>query len=180
MFFLALAGLSSCQPYLHEKSQPIPSSIAIQKNKAIKITVENENELSRIYTIDDTGMITIPYIGQVQVDHKTMSQIEEDITRKLMDGYILQPKVYAEISAQNNVYILGAVKNPGQYEIPNDAALLINVIAIAGGYTAHAQKNSLEVLRQNEEGLQHYKKISPLTPLKPGDTIIVNEASFWK
>ncbi len=122
----------------------------------------------------------MPYIGKVQVNEKSVTEIENDITTRLQDGYILHPEVSVKKTNSNTFYIVGAVKNPGRYTIPDDAAILVNAIAIAGGYAAHADKKSVELVRKKNDKVQHHKNASTLSPLRAGDTIIVKDGGFWQ
>ncbi len=180
IIFLALAGLSSCQPYMMPNPQNYTHPIEQSQNAQVKVTVLDEGDLTHIYDIDDAGMILMPYIGQVHVSGKSSQTIEFEITERLQEGYILQPQVSVQHINANSFYILGAVKNPGRYTMPNDAALLVNAIAMAGGYAAGADQKAVELIRKKNKEVQQYKNASPLSPLRTGDTIIVKGGVFWK
>ena len=174
-----LAFITSCQSIRthnpHTYTQPPKFTDEIQ----IDVNVLDEPELSQKYSIDDSGMILMPYIGKVHVNDKSASEIEKDITTRLQDGYILHPKVSVKKTNTNTFYIVGAVKNPGRYTMPDDAALLVNAIAIAGGYAALADEKSVELIRKKKGKIQHHKNASALSPLRAGDTIIVRSGGLW-
>ncbi len=178
--FLALAGLTSCQPLMAPYPQNYTHTAAQTQNAQIKITVLDEDELSRIYDIDDAGKILMPYIGQVHVSGKPHQDLELEITERLQEGYILTPQVSVSHINANSFYILGAVKNPGRYTIPNDAALLVNAVAIAGGYSIGADKKSVNLIRKKNNEIKQHNNASLLSPLRAGDTIIVRGGVFWK
>lgn len=119
----------------------------------------------------------MPLIGKVQVNNKNAPEIEQEITKRLQDGYILHPKVSVKKEATNSFYIIGAVKNPGRYNIPDDAALLIDAIAIAGGYAASNKIESVELIRKKNGEIKHHKNTHVLSPLRAGDTIIIRGSS---
>jgi polysaccharide export outer membrane protein len=177
--FLCLAGITSCHGSLTRIPQNYTHPQTHTDEIQIKVNILDEPELSQTYSIDDSGMILMPYIGKVQVNGKSVSAIEQDIRTRLQDGYILHPTVSVKKTNTNTFYIVGAVKNPGRYSIPDDAAVLVNAIAIAGGYAANADKKSVELVREKREQVQHYQNASVLSPLRAGDTIIVRGGGLW-
>jgi protein involved in polysaccharide export with SLBB domain len=64
--------------------------------------------------------------------------------------------LFVPLSLENNIYVLGEVKNPGLYPI-KDESTVVKAITEAGGYTANARLKSCVVIRrfpQDEEGLK--------------------------
>ncbi len=146
--------------------------------ETLHIEVLDETELSRHYTIDDTGMILMPLLGKIHVGGKTATNIETILTASLQDGYILNPIISVYPIEERAFYILGEVQSPGRYNLPKGQASILNAVALAGGFTPHAHKNKFDLVRSKGEDKYHSKNNSAYTDLLPGDIIIVKERFF--
>jgi len=69
------------------------------------------------------------------------------------------------------IYIVGAINNPGYYTLPADAGHILNIIALAGGYTDNANKVSFELVR-NIDG-KYYRKQAQIGALDYHDDDII-------
>ena len=81
-----------------------------------------------------------------------------------------------EIEVYRPFFVLGEVTYPGQYPyVPN--MTVENAIAIAGGFTPRASKNSVTVRRMAQgDPISHDRPLQ--YPLRPGDTVTVSERWF--
>lgn len=155
---------------------PLTPLIFINGDK-VKITVLNEDELNHIYFIERDGAIAFPMLGKVKIAGMTPKQTEQKIGSLLRDGYILHPEISIEAIIENDIYILGAVQNPGRYHLPERTANILNAVALAGGFTQNAHQNDFEIV-QYING-EEEKKItnSGYSVIKASDIIIVKENS---
>ena len=73
------------------------------------------------------------------------------------------------------IYVVGAINKPGYYTLPPHAGHILNVIALAGGYTNKANKNEFELVR-DIDGV-YYRKQAQTGALSyhNGDIIIIEE-----
>jgi polysaccharide export outer membrane protein len=142
----------------------------------LRIVVYGQDGLSNSYTVDAGGMITMPLIGAVSARGSTPAELARVVASRLRSGYIREPHVAAEIETYRPFFILGEVAAPGQYPyVPNMTAE--NAVAIAGGFTARASRNGVDLTRPSAEGLRR-GKVPLTTPLRPGDTVTVGERWF--
>lgn len=74
-----------------------------------------------------------------------------------------------------HIYIVGAIKNPGYYTLPPEAGHILNIIALAGGYTNKANTDSFEIVR-NIDG-KYYRKQAQTGALEyhDGDIVIIEK-----
>jgi polysaccharide export outer membrane protein len=74
------------------------------------------------------------------------------------------------------VYIVGEVKSPGMYAMPEQLTVL-QAIALAGGFTDRGSSKHLRVVRQSN-GFAIELKVISRDVLRPGDTVVVGERLF--
>ena len=88
------------------------------------------------YVVTETGKISIPEVGVVDVLGLTESQLEQEIKQILAPGVLKDPSVtVALFSSQQRAFsILGnGVPTPGRYGIPRHDFRLTDALATAGG-----------------------------------------------
>jgi polysaccharide export outer membrane protein len=92
------------------------------------------------------------------------------------------------VPAGNTFYVLGEVKRPGAYQL-DQAATVLEGVALAGGFTEKAAPNRTRVIRNHKDGRQEAIVIDlndvikrgrkdKDVPLTPNDVIVVPESYF--
>jgi len=155
---------------------PAGNQYTLDSGDRLRIVVFGQDGLTNSYIVSASGNIDMPLIGPVGARGTTTDQLAGRISEKLRDGYIREPHVAVEVEGYRPFFILGEVTQPGQYPyVANMTAE--TAVAIAGGFTPRASRNSI-VLNRNYNGRQ-VRMAVPLTfPLRPGDTISVQERWF--
>ncbi len=128
--------------------QPTPQAdYVVGPQDVVRVTVFDEPDLSGLHTVDTTGVITVGFIGRVMVEGLTLREIQEEVAKRLRDGFLLNPQVSTEIQEyrEQSVYVLGEVVSPGIYQHSGNLSL-IEVISMAGGLTAQAG-TELQIVR---------------------------------
>jgi polysaccharide export outer membrane protein len=142
----------------------------------LRIVVFGQEGLSAIYAVDASGSITMPLIGAVHARGSAPAALAKVIADKLRGGYIREPHVAVEIETYRPFFILGEVTTPGQYAyVPN--MTVENAVAIAGGFTPRAERKKATLSRV-VDGIPTRGPVPNITPVRPGDTIIVPERWF--
>jgi len=99
--------------------------------------------------IDGWGEITMPYIGEVHIVGKTVSEAERLIESSYIDGGIYK-KINAIVVAEAEVYFVrGEATRRGKYAL-SGAVTLLQAISEAGGFTPFANKRKIKVMRGDE------------------------------
>ncbi|MFN7055059.1 polysaccharide biosynthesis/export family protein [Hyphomonas sp.] len=142
----------------------------------LRVTVFGHQDLSGEFEVDGTGSISMPLIGQVTAENLTTVQLEQAIAERLSDGYLLNPRVSAEVINYRPFYILGEVNRPGEYPYTNGLTVQ-NAVAAAGGYTYRANQRIIFIRSMGEEREVAYT-LTPSTVVRPGDTIRIGERIF--
>jgi len=142
----------------------------------LRVVVFGQEGLTSTYIVDATGKISMPLIGSVSARGCTTTQLARAISDKLRNGYVREPHVAIEVESYRPFFILGEVIAPGLYPyVPN--MTVETAVAIAGGFTPRAYRYDAEVSR-SQSGVTARQKVPLIAPVRPGDTITVNERWF--
>lgn len=150
----------------------------------LQISVFGQEELTTRVRVSEEGKISFPLIGDVDVKGLTKTEAENKLSRLLEEEYLQKPQVTIFILEYQSrrVSVLGAVKNPGRYELIGRETVL-EIIAQAGGFTPDAGDDIIITRENNDETKKSLMiSIEDLTlkedakvdiPLQPNDTIYV-------
>tara|TARA_R100001198_G_scaffold97042_1_gene91571 strand:+ start:5507 stop:6085 length:579 start_codon:yes stop_codon:yes gene_type:complete len=160
------------------------SAYRIGASDVLQIDVFDEPALSlEDITVDTSGTIPFPLIGEVQVAGRTGREIARDIEDRLGAEYLRNPQVtvFVTSSASQRLTVEGDVETPGVFEIKGDTSLL-QAIALAGGPTRTANLDEIIVFRHIDQevyaaqfDLREVRMgIEPNVPLEAGDIVVVS------
>lgn len=142
----------------------------------LRVFVYGQPNLSRGYTVDHDGHITIPLIGTVKARGHTTQALEHIIRRELAAEYVRDPKVTVDIQENRPFFILGEVKTAGKY--PYVSGMTVETaIAIAGGYSERASTRKFRITRRINGWVEQIEAPSDYV-VQPGDTVYVYERFF--
>ncbi|NVO15587.1 MAG: polysaccharide export protein [Rhodoplanes sp.] len=142
----------------------------------LRVMVYGQDGLTNTYAVDAAGRLTLPLIGAVPARGRTTADLSRAIASRLRDGYLREPHVAVEVEAYRPFFILGEVTFPGQY--PFVAHMTAETaVAIAGGFTPRAYRWEIEITRPTPQGPVRLKG-PMLTPVRPGDTVVISERWF--
>jgi polysaccharide biosynthesis/export protein len=115
--------------------------------------VGSELETSRANTlpaleVGPSGMITIPFAGQIRAAGRSLRQIEQEIVARLR-GKAHEPQAIVRIArnATLNVTVLGDVKSPQRVPLTPRGERLLDVIAQAGGTSEPLERMTIQITR---------------------------------
>jgi polysaccharide export outer membrane protein len=86
--------------------------------------------------VSGTGDVTLPLIGRVKVAGMTTSEIERNVSRRLVAAGVLRnPQVSVQVAEYRSrvVAVIGSVERPGLYPVTRAAATVADLIWMAGG-----------------------------------------------
>lgn len=184
MVALALAVLTGPAGAQAVRNAPIaagsvvdPAAYTLGPGDEIRVQVFGEDDLSGTFPVDGSGMVRLPLIGQMRVTGVTIRGFENMVADKLAEGkYLVHPSVSINVSKYRPFYILGEVRNPGEYSYISGMNLL-TAVALAGGYTYRADTSNVYV-RANGSNREVEEPATGATPVRPGDIIRVRESFF--
>jgi len=118
----------------------------------LEISVFGLDQLNRKVRVSEDGKISLPLLGELAVEGLTKTELEKKVSKLLEEKYLQNPQVTIFILEYQSkkVSVLGAVRNPGSFELPGRQTLL-QIISQAGGLTPEAG-NEIVVIRQMPDG----------------------------
>jgi polysaccharide export outer membrane protein len=151
----------------------------IQNDSLLSIQVSGEPSLSKEYTVNGQGDITMDMLGKVHLGGQTPDQAKETLTKGLTK-YLKLFEVTLSIVGEygGRVLVYGEVLKPGAVRVRSDSTLL-DVLAEAGQPTAAADTKHIKIVRKETKAeevrdLEAILKDNALnTPISAGDTVTV-------
>jgi polysaccharide export outer membrane protein len=145
------------------------------------VPAEDVAQFTGIYTIDESGMVNLPYAGPIKAGGLPASQVQVAIQNKLIaDQIYTNPTVIVNPPVGRSISVSGSVRAPGRIQYSSDLTLL-SAISAAGGLGDFGG----DLVRLTRGGkVQKYsikklKKDPSQDPLiQPGDQIEVVEGLF--
>ena len=106
----------------------------------------------------------------------TTYDLGASITSLLGTDYVRNPEVAVEVVSYRPVFVIGEVRNAGQFSF-QPGMTVETAVAVAGGYSPRANQQSF-VIARIVDGAPAEIEASPLERVRPGDTVRVNERYF--
>lgn len=140
----------------------------------INIAVYEEPDMSFELVVNDSGIFSYPYLGNIQLIGKSTAQLEDELTQGLIGDVLVKPNISVTVAEYRPFSIGGEVKNPGNY--PYEPNLTVKkAINLAGGVTDWSNGKRFKVERAK---IIHGEKFTQDTLIYPGDTITVLPRRF--
>lgn len=138
----------------------------------LDIKVFGLDELDSTVRVSEDGTITLPLVGEVKVKGLTKGRLEKRLSELLEEKYLHNPQVTVFIREYQStrVSVLGAVRNPGLYDLLGRETLM-QIISQAGGLTTEAGEEII-IMRQREDGTSDSFRISVDDLFVKGDAML--------
>jgi polysaccharide biosynthesis/export protein len=148
----------------------------------LDISVWKNPELSRTVPVRPDGKVSLPLVNDIQAAGLTPTALRQQLIERLSE-YIPTPEVAVIVREVHSmkVAVVGSVKTPGRYELKSTATVL-EMIALAQGFTDFASRDRVVILRQvNGESQRipfNYRKVAAGDEqanliVQPGDIVVV-------
>lgn len=97
------------------------------------------------YLVDENGYVSFPVIGNLKVSDYSTIELADSLKTKLKD-YVQDPIVHIKIE-NFKVTVLGEVRNPGTFQIPNERITILEAIGLAGDLTINGMRKEVTLIR---------------------------------
>jgi polysaccharide export outer membrane protein len=179
---LALAGCGGTRSYNWAAERA--AGYRVGPGDVVKINVWKHDELSQQVTVRPDGAMTMPLIGDIRADGKTVDEIAVDIGARVHKYFQDQPPVTVQIAEVRSykVYVVGEVQRGGEFT-PNHQITVLHGLALAGGFTRFASTDRIIIVRKDARGERRIPfdfsavvekgDLQQNLALQSGDTVIV-------
>ncbi len=160
-----------------EAERLLLSTYKLRAGDVISLRVFGEEDFTRDKTrLNDAGSISLPFLGEVPVLGKTVTEIQEIVTSGLKGKFLVNPRVTIWIEEYRPFFVNGMVERPGGY--PFQPGLNIRkAVSLAGGFKERASLNKIFLIKEGDAS-QLPQKVDVNTIVGPGDSITVEESFF--
>ena len=143
-----------------------PDAYVLGPDDAVKITVDDEENLDKTVTVSPDGFINYPLLGDLRVDGLTVAQLDAQITSLLARDFLVDPAVSVQLVKQRSkkVYIMGLVKHPGYHELEGDQTLLSALLS-AGGPSSFQTEARILRLPKGGDMMDDSSSMESFTPI---------------
>ncbi|SFQ41698.1 polysaccharide export outer membrane protein [Geopseudomonas sagittaria] len=153
------------------------STYKLASGDVIRINVFGEKDLSiEEIRLNDAGIFSYPFIGDVRAKGKTAAEIEQILTESLKGDYLVDPRVSVSVLTYREFFISGEVKEPGGYAF-QPGLTLRRAVALAGGLTERASTGRITIIRDQDPN-RTPEQATLDTVVMPGDTITIDQGFF--
>jgi len=185
----AQAAQQQAKPAASAARAADPDQSRIGPGDTIRINVYQSPDLSMETRVNETGAISYPLLGRVQLAGLSVTQAEQHIATELKRReFVKDPQVQIVVTnvRANQVNVLGQVGRPGRYPLDLTGMRLTEVLALAGGIVAGVGSDNV-VVTGTRNGTPFRKDVDMprlFQPgngaedivISPGDTIFVDRA----
>lgn len=159
------------------------SSYSIAAGDLLNIRVYDQDAISTRARVGPDGKIALPLAGEIDARGQGPAALARNIEARLKP-FIVAPSVAITVEEAQSVKIsvVGEVSHPGVFII-NPGAGVVQALALAGGITEYADRDSIFVLRARAAGAPLRIRLSyadltrgvgrgPALSLQAGDTVV--------
>ena len=104
--------------------------------------------------VDSDGILSLPLLEDVHIAGLT----QKEAAKKIQNGYskyLNYSKVRLEV-LNKRVYVIGEVRQPGNYTLHNEQITLLQAIAQAGDFTETANRQQILIIRSLQNGAETF------------------------
>jgi polysaccharide biosynthesis/export protein len=129
-------------------------------------------------TVDNDGMIRVPFVGSLRVAGRSVAEVETEIAARL-NGLANRPQALVRIvkNASSTVTVIGDVQSSLRFALTPGGERVLDALAAAGGVRQPTQRLSLQLTRG---GQSHTMALDDVirdpgqnVPLRAGDVLAV-------
>jgi len=143
---------------------------------SIEIVVYGEKDLTTKVRIARSGLISFPFLEDIQVIGLSIKEVEDKIYAGLLGDYLINPQVSISIVEYRPFFIHGQVVRPGGFPYQEDLRL-DKAIALAGGLTNRASKVDW-IITRTVQGKTVTIEANIATLIQPDDIIKIEQSFF--
>ncbi len=160
-FFLLLIILQVALIKISYAAAATDAFSVINVKDRLVITVLDNNHLNTDTVVLEDGYINFPYIGAIHVKGRKVKDVEDEITKKLGEGFIKYPVVTVKLTRGKDetikIFLYGEVQTRGALPF-EDKLTALKALSLARGMTTDGLYGKVKVRRKVKSG-KNYENI---------------------
>jgi polysaccharide export outer membrane protein len=171
------------------KVSPIDDAYKLAPLDTVNVTVFQVADISRDYSVDQSGRITMPLVGRIDAVGLSTTELAKAIEQRLDAKYLRNPNVTVALkeSGSRVVTVDGSVRQPGIYPAVSSLTLM-QIVALARGTDEFANPKRVAIFRtiQGKRMAAAFdltrirRGTEPDPQIYPGDTVVVDGSALKK
>ena len=161
---------------------------ALAPGDIVRVQVYQNPDLTTEARISESGRITLPLIGGVQISGLSVFAAESKIVKALSDAkLVLKPNVtiLLQEARGNQVSVLGQVNKPGRFPLDTKSIRVSDMLALAGGIAATGADSVIVTGERDDKAFRYELDIAQMyatrdmsldVVVRGGDTLYVMRA----
>ncbi len=137
-------------------STPAPEFVrTIMPGDRLRITVEEQPDLNRIYAVAGDGTVDIGLLGRMRIAEMSAAEAADYIEAELEKGFFRNATVTVDVAefVEGNIMITGAVGSPGTISFSGDQIMTLSeAILSSGGLRREAAGTEVKIVRWRPGG----------------------------
>ncbi len=169
---LVAAAVSAEEPA--PSPTPAAAEYRVGPGDVLEVQVFGNDDLSRSASVQPSGAIHLPLIGEVPVSGLTVTEIQRTLVSLWGRDYLVSPQVEVRVTEYQSqfAFVVGEVNQPGRKPL-RGRTRLIDVLVEAGGFTPRAS-GEVSIARSDgafENGGQTLRLRLAGGPMTPQDQV---------
>lgn len=157
-------------------------SYRVGKRDELHVEVYGEEDCTRNVTVSESGTITLPHIGEVDVGGLTLEEATRAVSDHYRRGILVNPEVTVTVRAylSQPYQVVGAVKQPGVFYLERPISVR-EALSRAGWIDAEKSSRQVTVRRGDERIVFSVDALSGTRGdlvVRTGDVISVDEGQW--
>lgn len=164
-----------------DQGTPNSAAYRIGPQDVLDISVFQVQDLSRTVQVGDSGMISMPLIGEVKAAGQTPQSLERTLVARYGAQYVRSPQISVSIKEFNSQRITldGAFKKPGIFPYRGNITL-VQAVANAGNFDSDVSDQTVLIFRTTDgartaakfdlDAIRDGRVADPA--LQPGDVVV--------
>lgn len=126
-------------------------------NSGVNTAITKEKIYFDSYTVDENGMIRIPYLNEMNVLGYTTKEVRLKIENELSKMFKNMNDIFVKVKLAGIKFtVLGEVATPGTNTLFQNQVNVVEAIASSGDIQMTGNRKSVVVIRNNADGLKKY------------------------
>lgn len=159
----------------------------VRSRDTLRFTIIDLSEQSPFYTkgepfnfgpleVPEDGRVSIPYVGEIQVLNRTLTQISNNLNERLKPvSNTAQAAVGRSARIPRTANVIGEVKNPGPVPLERSDISSLDLLAASGGPTEAEHLYKYTLRRAGHDYVFDYQGFRQRAfPIEEGDLLSVN------